>query len=107
MVSRSLASQRRRSSSRTASSLVPLWATSVCVTGWRDSTQRLAMLWRKYTVPAPGEPGSETWKGTNNAWQTGGGAVWVTGTYDPDTNQTFWGTGNPAPQYDSKYRPGD
>ncbi len=45
------------------------------------------VLWRKYTVPAPGEPGSETWKGTNNAWQTGGGAVWVTGTYDPDTNQ--------------------
>jgi hypothetical protein len=65
------------------------------------------VLWRKYTVPAPGEPGSETWKGTNNAWQTGGGAVWVTGTYDPDTNQTFWGTGNPAPQYDPKYRPGD
>jgi alcohol dehydrogenase (cytochrome c) len=65
------------------------------------------VLWRKYTVPAPGEPGSETWKGTNNAWQTGGGAVWVTGTYDPDTNQTFWGTGNPAPQYDPTYRPGD
>jgi alcohol dehydrogenase (cytochrome c) len=65
------------------------------------------VLWRKYTVPAPGEPGSETWKGTNNAWQTGGGAVWVTGTYDPDTGQTFWGIGNPAPQYDPKYRPGD
>jgi alcohol dehydrogenase (cytochrome c) len=65
------------------------------------------VLWRKYTVPAPGEPGSETWKGTNNAWQTGGGAVWVTGTYDPGTGQTFWGTGNPAPQYDPKYRPGD
>ena len=41
------------------------------------------VLWRKYTVPAPGEPGSETWKDKNNAWQTGGGAVWVTGTYDP------------------------
>ena len=65
------------------------------------------LLWRQYTVPAPGEPGSETWKGTNNAWQTGGGAVWVTGTYDPDTNQTFWGTGNPAPQFDPTYRPGD
>src|SRR5215813_5200350 len=58
------------------------------------------VLWRKFTIPAPGEPGSETWKGTNNSWQTGGGAVWVTGTYDPDTNQTFWGTGNPAPQFD-------
>jgi alcohol dehydrogenase (cytochrome c) len=51
------------------------------------------VLWRKFTIPAPGEPGSETWKGTNNAWQTGGAAVWVTGTYDPDTNQTIWGTG--------------
>jgi alcohol dehydrogenase (cytochrome c) len=47
------------------------------------------LLWRKYTIPAPGEPGSETWKDKNNSWQTGGGAVWVTGTYDPDTNQTL------------------
>src|SRR5882724_3270842 len=52
------------------------------------------LLWRKFTIPAPGEPGSETWKGNNNAWQTGGGAIWVTGTYDPATNQTIWGTGN-------------
>jgi alcohol dehydrogenase (cytochrome c) len=64
-------------------------------------------IWRKYTIPAPGEPGSETWKGTNNSWQTGGGAVWVTGTYDPDTNQTIWGTGNPVPMFDPTYRPGD
>jgi alcohol dehydrogenase (cytochrome c) len=65
------------------------------------------VLWRKFTIPAPGEPGSETWKDTNNAWQTGGGAVWVTGTYDPDTNQTIWGTGNPVPMFDPTYRPGD
>ena len=65
------------------------------------------LLWRQYTVPAPGEPGSETWKDKNNAWQTGGGAVWVTGTYDPATNQTFWGTGNPVPMFDPTYRPGD
>jgi alcohol dehydrogenase (cytochrome c) len=65
------------------------------------------ILWRKFTIPAPGEPGSETWKDTNNAWQTGGGAVWVTGTYDPDTNQTIWGTGNPVPMFDPTYRPGD
>jgi alcohol dehydrogenase (cytochrome c) len=64
-------------------------------------------LWLQYTVPAPGEPGSETWKGNTNAWQTGGGAVWVTGTYDPDTNQTIWGTGNPVPMFDPTYRPGD
>jgi len=64
-------------------------------------------LWLKYTIPAPGEPGSETWKGNTNAWQTGGGAVWVTGTYDPTTNQTIWGTGNPVPMFDPTYRPGD
>ncbi len=65
------------------------------------------LVWRKFTVPAPGEPGSETWKGGTNAWQTGGGAVWVTGTYDPATNQTIWGTGNPVPMFDPFYRPGD
>ena len=65
------------------------------------------ILWRKFTIPAPGEPGSETWKGNTNAWETGGGAVWVTGTYDPATNQTFWGTGNPVPMFDPFYRPGD
>jgi alcohol dehydrogenase (cytochrome c) len=65
------------------------------------------VLWRKFTIPAPGEPGSETWKGANNAWQTGGGAVWVTGTYDPATDQTIWGTGNPVPMFDPTYRPGD
>jgi alcohol dehydrogenase (cytochrome c) len=65
------------------------------------------VLWRKYVIPAPGEPGSDTWKGATNAWQTGGAAMWVTGTYDPDTNQTIWGTGNPVPMFDPTYRPGD
>src|SRR6516162_1386064 len=65
------------------------------------------LLWRKYTVPAPGEPGSETWKGNNNAWQTGGGAMWVTGSYDVANNQVLWGTGNPVPMYNPFYRPGD
>src|SRR6202035_1140960 len=65
------------------------------------------IAWRKFTVPAPGEPGSETWKGNTNSWETGGGAVWVTGTYDPETNQTIWGTGNPVPEYDPTVRPGD
>jgi len=65
------------------------------------------VLWRKFTIPAPGEPGSETWKGNTNAWETGGGAMWVTGTYDPESNQTFWGTGNPVPMFDPFHRPGD
>jgi alcohol dehydrogenase (cytochrome c) len=64
-------------------------------------------LWRTYTVPAPGEPGSETWKGKNNAWQHGGGSYWVTGSYDPETKLTIWGTGQPVPMFDPEYRPGD
>jgi alcohol dehydrogenase (cytochrome c) len=63
--------------------------------------------WKTYSIPAPGEPGSETWKDKNNAWQTGGGAFYVTGSYDPATNVSYWGAGNPTPKYDSSYRPGD
>jgi alcohol dehydrogenase (cytochrome c) len=65
------------------------------------------LAWRKYVIPAPGEPGSETWKDKNNAWRTGGGAMWVTGSYDPATDQVIWGTGNPVPWSDPYYRPGD
>src|SRR2546423_8214759 len=65
------------------------------------------MQWKTFIVPAPGEPGSETWKDKAEAWRTGGGALYVTGSYDPATNLTYWGTGNPAPRYDSAYRPGD
>src|SRR5262245_15931282 len=65
------------------------------------------LLWRQYVIPAPGEPGSETWKDKNNAWQTGGGAMWVTGSYDVASNQVIWGTGNPVPMFDATYRPGD
>jgi alcohol dehydrogenase (cytochrome c) len=65
------------------------------------------LVWRKYVIPAPGEPGSETWKDKNNAWQIGGGAMWITGSYDPATNQVIWGTGNPVPMFDPTYRPGD
>jgi alcohol dehydrogenase (cytochrome c) len=65
------------------------------------------LVWKHHTIPAPGEPGSETWKDKNNAWQTGGGALWVTGSYDPATNQVIWGTGNPVPMFDATYRPGD
>jgi alcohol dehydrogenase (cytochrome c) len=54
-------------------------------------------LWRTYTIPAPGEPGSETWPGDNDAWKTGGGSSWLTGSYDPDLDMVFWGIGNPAP----------
>jgi alcohol dehydrogenase (cytochrome c) len=65
------------------------------------------VLWKTYSIPAPDEPGGDTWKDRNNAWRTGGGAFYVTGSYDPATGITYWGVGNPAPKYDSAYRPGD
>ena len=64
-------------------------------------------LWRWYAVPKPGDPGSETWKDDHNAWKTGGGNIWQTGSYDPATRLTIWGTGNPAPGFDAQFRPGD
>jgi alcohol dehydrogenase (cytochrome c) len=64
-------------------------------------------LWRWYVVPKPGDPGSETWKDKTNAWKTGGGGLWQTGSYDPSSKLTVWGTGNPVPIYDPQARPGD
>jgi alcohol dehydrogenase (cytochrome c) len=61
--------------------------------------------WRFDTVPAPGQPGAETW--TGDTWKNGGGSVWLTGTYDPALNLTYWGTGNPGPDYNPAQRPGD
>lgn len=62
-------------------------------------------LWRFWTVPGPGEPGHETWSG--NSWQTGGAPAWLTGTFDPELNLTYWGTGNPAPPLNGDARRGD
>jgi alcohol dehydrogenase (cytochrome c) len=62
-------------------------------------------VWRTYTVPAPGEPGHESWQG--DAWEHGGGPVWVTGSYDPELNLTYWGTGNPGPDWNPDQRAGD
>jgi len=61
-------------------------------------------LWKTYTIPAPGEPGSESWP--EDTWQTGGVPVWITGSYDPDLNLTYWGTGNGGP-WMGDTRPGD
>jgi alcohol dehydrogenase (cytochrome c) len=62
-------------------------------------------IWRFYTVPEPGQPGSDSWSG--DAWKTGGGSVWVTGSYDPGLNLTYWGVGNPGPDWNPAQRPGD
>ncbi|WP_405771087.1 PQQ-dependent dehydrogenase, methanol/ethanol family [Actinacidiphila glaucinigra] len=63
--------------------------------------------WRCYTVPKPGEPGSETWPADGEAWARGGANCWVTGTFDPETNLLYVGTGNPAPDFDGGVREGD
>ena len=62
-------------------------------------------VWRFYTIPGPGEPGNETWAG--ESWKTGGTGVWNAGAYDPETNLIFFGTGNPAPDWDGRNRRGD
>lgn len=64
-----------------------------------------ARLWRFNTVPAPGEPGSESWEG--DSWKSGGGPTWMTGSYDAETNLTFWGIGNPGPDFNDADRRGD
>jgi alcohol dehydrogenase (cytochrome c) len=61
-------------------------------------------LWRRYTVPRPGEPGAETWP--DNAVNASGGSTWTTGAYDPELDLVFWGIGNPAP-WDALLRKGD
>ena len=63
------------------------------------------LAWKTYTVPAPGEPGSETWE-KPDTWKTGGASTWMTGNYDADTNTVFWGTGNASPWF-GDMRPGD
>jgi alcohol dehydrogenase (cytochrome c) len=69
--------------------------------GWDPETGQ--KLWRRYTVPAPGEPGSETWPRNSDAWKWGGGATWRSGSYDPELDLVYWGTGNAEP-YDPKPR---
>jgi alcohol dehydrogenase (cytochrome c) len=63
--------------------------------------------WRFYTIPAPGEPGHETWADGGDAWRYGGASVWLTGSYDPTVDLTYWGIGNPGPDWNPTQRPGD
>jgi alcohol dehydrogenase (cytochrome c) len=63
--------------------------------------------WRCYMIPKPGEPGSETWPADGEAWARGGANCWLTGTFDPETNLLYVGTGNPAPDFDGGVREGD
>ena len=69
--------------------------------GWDPETGK--KLWRRYTIPAPGEPGHETWPADSDAWTRGGGPTWRSGSYDPDLDLVYWGTGNAEP-YDPRPR---
>ncbi len=71
--------------------------------GWDPETGK--KLWRRYTIPAPGEPGSETWPKDSDAWSQGGGPTWRSGSYDPQLDLVYWGTGNAEP-YDPRPRSG-
>src|SRR5689334_9781513 len=74
------------------------------IDGWDPETGQ--HLWRRYTIPARGERGNDTWPQDSDAWEHGGGSAWITGSYDPDLDLTYWGIGNPAP-WASQSRPGD
>ena len=63
------------------------------------------LVWRTYAIPGEGEPGNETWSGSS--WKTGGASTWLTGSYDPDLNLIYWGTGNPGPDWNGDVRLGD
>ena len=63
--------------------------------------------WRTYTIPGAGEPGSETWKDGKERWRHGGGSIWETATYDPESDTFYQGIGNAGPDFDAEYRPGD
>jgi alcohol dehydrogenase (cytochrome c) len=69
--------------------------------GWDPETGE--KLWRRYTIPAPGEPGSETWPANSDAWKYGGGSIWRSGSYDPQLDLVYWGVGNAEP-YDPRPR---
>jgi alcohol dehydrogenase (cytochrome c) len=75
------------------------------VGAWDVNDGKLA--WRTFTIPAPGEPGSETWRDNHNAWRVGGGGVWQSASYDPATNLLYYGTGDAFPSFDPQFRPGD
>jgi PQQ-dependent dehydrogenase (methanol/ethanol family) len=79
------------------------WGIRGFVAAYKASTGE--RVWRRWTVPAKGEPGIETWQGS--AFAFGGGSTWLTGSYDRETDTLFWATGNPYPDSDDRERGGD
>ena len=78
------------------------------IRGWIDATDLNTgkQVWRTYTIPGAGEPGNETWKDGKERWKHGGGSVWETATYDPESDTFYQGIGNAGPDWDPEYRPG-
>jgi alcohol dehydrogenase (cytochrome c) len=79
------------------------------IRGYIDATDLNTgkQLWRTFTIPGTGEPGNETWKDGKERWKHGGGSIWETATYDPETDTFYQGIGNAGPDWDPEYRPGD
>ena len=79
------------------------------IRGWIDATDLNTgkQTWRTFTIPGAGEPGNETWKDGKEHWRHGGGSVWETATYDPESDIFYQGVGNAGPDWDAEYRPGD
>ena len=77
------------------------------IRGFLDSynAQTGALEWRTHTIPGPDDPGNQTWAG--ESWRTGGSPTWITGSYDPDLDLVYWGTGNPGPDWNGDVRMGD
>jgi PQQ-dependent dehydrogenase (methanol/ethanol family) len=79
------------------------WGIRGFVAAYRASDGK--QVWRRWTIPAKGDPEAQTWGG--NPPETGGGGTWITGSYDPETDTLYWATGNPYPDSDDRHRPGD
>ena len=77
------------------------------IRGFLDSYDAVSgeRVWRTYTIPGPDHPDNRTWAG--DSWRTGGSPTWITGSYDPELNLVYWGTGNPGPDWNGDVRLGD
>ena len=98
---------RRWSCATSRSSARPAANSASAATSTAPTSIPASRLWRTYTIPGAGEPGNETWKDGKERWKHGGGSIWETATYDPETDTIYQGIGNAGPDWDPEYRPGD
>ena len=97
---------RRWSSAMSRSSAPPAASSASAASSRRPTSTPARQAWRTYTIPGTGEPGNETWKDGKERWKHGGGSIWETATYDPDTDTFYQGIGNAGPDYDIRVSPG-